>query len=153
MVAERVGGAAGILDASVAQTAYALSKGKLWLPGKPTGPDLTIASLKVIGRRGHDHQMFISAAHKGPFTKAASSTTATYPSLWNHSAKREKRMACIPDSQMLVKRGMEQRAYELWKTASRSHLTLDFRFTSQPLSVAFTEREVDRWYCLAECNL
>ncbi len=36
---------------------------------------------------------------------------------------------------------MEERVYELWQTASRSHLTLDFRFTSQPLSVAFTERK------------
>ena len=42
---------------------------------------------------------------------------------------------------MVVKVGMEERAYELWQTASRSHLAMDFRFTSQPLSVAFTERK------------
>ena len=35
---------------------------------------------------------------------------------------------------------MEEKAAKVWATASRSHLNLDFRFNSQPLSVAFTER-------------
>ena len=35
---------------------------------------------------------------------------------------------------------MENRADEVWATASRAHLTLDFRFNSQPLAAAFTER-------------
>ena len=134
-------GAARIEDASVAQAMHALSNGKIWLPTWLKAIDLPIVSLKDIGQRGHDHQLFISAAHKGPFTKVSASPTATYPALWNHKAPNEKRMICIPDSQMTVKNGMEERASELWETASRSHLTLDFRFTSQPLSVAFTERK------------
>ena len=134
-------GAARIEDAAVAQTAQALANGKLWLPSQLEPLTLPIAQLKGIGQRGHDHQLFISAAHRGPFTKERASSAATYPSLWNHNAQNERRMICEPDSQMTVKRGMEERAYELWQTASRSHLTLDFRFTSQPLSVAFTERK------------
>ena len=134
-------GAVRIEDASVAQTAHALSNGKLWLPAQLEPQTLPIAQLKDVGHRGNDHQLFISAAHKGPFTKAEASPTATYPSLWNHNAKNEERMVCVPDSQMRVRRGMEERANELWQTASRSHLTMDFRFTSQPLSVAFTDRK------------
>ena len=133
-------GAARILDASLAQTAHALSTSKLWLPTQLKAIDLPIARLKDVGQRGHDHQLFISAAHKAPFTKSSANPTATFPSLWNHNAKNEKRMVCPLDSQMLVKRGMEERAYELWATASRSHLNLDFRFNSQPLTSAFTER-------------
>ena len=134
-------GAVRIVDVSVAQTAHALSTGNLWLPTQLKAIDLPIAQLKDIGQRGHDHQLFISAAHKGPFTKASASPTATYPSLWNHNARNEKRMVCPPDSQMLVKRGMEERSYELWASASRSHINADFTFGSQPLAVAFTERE------------
>ena len=48
-------------------------------------------------------------------------------------------MVCSPDLELRVKPGMEQRATEIWETASRAHLTLDFRFTSQPLASAITE--------------
>ena len=36
---------------------------------------------------------------------------------------------------------MEEKAAAAWATASRTHINLDFRFNSQPLTAAFTERE------------
>ncbi len=132
-------GAARIFDVSVAQVAYALSRGKLWLPAEPGAVELPMALLNEVGKRGLDSQMFISAAHKGPFTRSNASATATYPSLWNHNAKNETRMICDPDSQLLVRPGMESEAAEVYDTASRAHLNRDFRFTSQPLTAAFTE--------------
>ena len=50
-------------------------------------------------------------------------------------------MFVIPDSELLVRQGMEDKAAVIWATASRAHLNRDFQFNSQPLSVAFTERE------------
>ena len=132
-------GAARVLDCAIAQTAHALSEGKLWLPGQRNPIDLPIARLRDVGRRGLDSQMFISAAHEGPFEMAGYSPTATYPSLWNHSARRETRIVCQPDSQMRVKIGMEDRAAEVWETASRVHLNREFTFSAQPLAAAFTE--------------
>ena len=35
---------------------------------------------------------------------------------------------------------MEEKAAVIWATASRSHLSLDFRFNSQPLTAAFTDQ-------------
>ena len=134
-------GAARILDGSIAQVAHSLSAGDLWLPAEPRAHQLSMTELSQIGRRGVDHQFFVSEAHLAPFTKAVASPTATYPALWNHDAKNETRMICAPDSQMLVKPGMETRANELWATASRAHLTLDFRFTSQPLAASITEQK------------
>jgi len=134
-------GAARVLDGAVAQTAHALTEGRLWLPGQRDAADLPIARLRDVGRRGLDSQMFISAAHEGPFEKSEYSPTATYPSLWNHNARNETRVICEPDSQMRVKIGMEDRAAEVWDTASRVHLNRDFRFNSQPLAAAFTELE------------
>ena len=132
-------GAARIRDASVAQTAYSLSSGKLWLPAEPSSYDIPVAQMSQVGRRGLDSQLFISSAHKGPFTKVPPSPTATYPALWNHDAKNETRMVCTPDSQLLVRPGMEAKASEVWATASRVHINRDFTFGSQALVIAFTE--------------
>ena len=130
-------GAVRIKDYSLSQTAYALSHSMLWLPGQHSSMQLKIAALSALGNRGLHHINI--AGSSGPFTKEPPSPTATYPALWNHNAQSETRVVCSPDSQLLVRQGMEDKAATVWKTASRAHLNLDFRFNSQPLTVAFTE--------------
>ena len=103
--------------------------------------ELPTAQLNQVGQRGLDSQMFVSPAHKGPFTRAPASPTATYPSLWSHNARNETRMICVPDSQLLVRQDMEENVPKVWATASRAHLSRGFRFNSQPLTTAFTEQE------------
>ena len=132
-------GAVRITDYSLAQTAYALSHSKMWLPGVGTSLPLKVAPLREIGNRGWYHINI--AGSTGPFTKSPPSPTATYPALWNHNAKKETKLICVPDCQLLVKPRMEDRAIKSWDTASRSHINLDFRFNSQPLTVAFTEEK------------
>ena len=123
-------------DYSVAQVAHALVDSRLWLPTQGTSLGISMARLSEIGNRGwHDINI---AGSKAPFTKIEPSPTATYPSLWNHNAKKETRFICEPDSQLQVRPGMESRAAESWATASRAHLNRDFTFGSQPLAVAFT---------------
>ncbi len=134
-------GAARLRDAAVAQVAHALADGRLWLPPQPAAQALPIAPLRQIGQRGLDSQLFISAAHRGPFTRSAPSPTADYPALWNHNALRETRMVCAPDWSLRVRPGAEARAAEVWATASRCHLNREFTFGSQALAVAFTEFE------------
>ncbi len=134
-------GAARILDASVAQVAYSLSVGELWLPTQSNSQKLMITPLNQVGRRGLDHQLLVSVAHKGPFSKMDASDTATYPAIWNHHATEETRMICAPDLQLVVRPGMEEKAGEIWATASRTHLNSEFTFGSQALAVAFTERK------------
>ena len=60
--------------------------------------------------------------------------------MWNHDARKETRIVCEPDSQLQARQGMEEKAAEVWATASRTHINRDFRFNSQPLAAAFTER-------------
>ena len=134
-------GAARMADAALAQTVHALSAGKLWLPAQPKAMNLPVTKLQEIGQLGVHDSYLTMTTHKGPFTKAQASPTATYPSLYNHDAKLEPRLICQPDSQLQVRRGMETRAAELWATASRVHMNRDFRLNSQPLAVAFTEHK------------
>ena len=132
-------GAVRSSDFSVAQVGYALSHSKLWLPNQLTTPKVGIAPLNVVGRMGLVHRDITGPIPRGPFDKVEPSPTAAYPALWNHDAKRETRMVCEPDSQLIVRIGMEAKSHEVWATASRAHLNLDFRLNSQPLAAAFTE--------------
>ena len=134
-------GAVRVLDYSLAQTAYALSESKLWLPGHHSPLELRVAQLAEIGSLGLYDLDITGQPPQGPFTRIAYSTTATYPTLWNHNARNETRIICAPDSQLQVRPGMEAKAATVWATAGRSHLNREFTFGSQALAVSFTELE------------
>ena len=142
-VAREAWGVVRVADCSLAQTARVLSDSKLWLPGSPQPLALKIARLGAVGTLGLVDRDIIGPPPppRGPFTKAAATPTATYPALWNHDAAKEMRMTCEPDSSLHVRQGMEAKAAEVWKTASRAHFSRGFRFNSQPLAAAFTDRE------------
>ena len=129
-----------ISDASLAQAAFSLSRSQLWLPSLASFRHLKVVPIKEIGQRGLHDMNIAGNSPSAPFTKLSFSPTATYPSLWNHKASRETRLVCQPDSQLQVKVGMENRAAEVWKTASNCHINRDFRFNSQPLAASLTER-------------
>ena len=130
-----------IKDIAVAQVAHALANAQLWLPTYREPLPIPIKALYTIGQCGLVHRLIVGPPHPAPFTKIKYTPTASYPSLWNHDAKKETRMICKPDSQLSVRRGMEKRASEVWATASRPHLNMEFTYGSQALAVAFTERE------------
>ena len=134
-------GAVRIKDYSLTQTAYALSQSQLRLPSRPDAAELKVASLTSVGSRGLVHRLIVGPPNPAPFEKVPPSSTATYPALWNHNAKNETRIVCEPDSQLLVRKGMEDQAGAVWQTAGRCHINLDFTFGSQPLAVAFTEHK------------
>ena len=134
-------GGVRMTDYSLAQTAYELANSRLWLPGQAKPLNLKTVSLRGVGALGLVHRDITGPRPRGPFDKTVASPTATYPALWNHNARKETRIVCEPDSQLLVRKGMEAKAAEVWATAGRAHLNLDFTFGSQALAVAFTEQE------------
>ena len=132
-------GSVRIADYSLAQTAFALSQSKLWLPGLPNACDIEIRRLADFASLGLYNLDIVGKPPQGPFDKSVPSPTATYPSLWNHNAKKETRLVCEPDSQLLVRPGMEAKAATVWSHAGRSHINQEFTFGSQALAAAFTE--------------
>ena len=134
--------AVGIADFSVAQSAYQLTKGTVWLPQMQEQDALSIPMVATqdSGRVGINHNNIVGRGSQTAFNLIKPPSTApTYPMLWNHDAQREKRMVVAPDSEGRVKRGRESRAAEIWDTRSHAHHNADFRFNSQPLAIAFTE--------------
>ncbi len=130
-----------MLDYALAQTAYHLTTSNFWIPGISNNPNLPISPRGEIGRLGLVSRDINGPAPRGSFDKTSYSPTATYPALWNHDAKQETKMICLPDSQLLVRMGMEDKAASAWEVVSRAHLNVEFTFGSQPLTAAFTERE------------
>ena len=134
---------AGITDLSIAQTAYQLTLGRLWLPGMFNADthQLPITLMEKIGRLGYLHRDINGAGERGSFDIRSPYTAgATFPTLWGHDAPRERSLVVDPDSEARIRIGKEQRAHEIWATRSRVHHNADFRFNSQALAVAFTER-------------
>ena len=137
---EAAWGGVRLSDFSLAQTAYALSRSQLWLPGQASPLDLNVTPLSAVGELGLVDRDITGPRPRGPFDRTAADPTATYPALWNHNARKETRLVCEPDSQLQVRVGMEAKAAEVWATAGHSHLNRDFTFGSQALAVAFTEQ-------------
>ena len=136
--------AVGIADSIAIQTAYQLVQGRVWLPQLRDQDTLHLpmATLQQVCQVGINHNNIVGNGSQTAFDRIKSTSIAsTYPMLWNHDAQREKSMVVEPDSEGRVKIGREGRAGEIWDTRSHAHHNADFRFNSQPLAVAFTERQ------------
>ena len=136
--------AVGVSDFSVAQTAFQLVNGLLWLPQmhERDGVPLSISTVTPEGELGKGDAVIVGREGKAAFERIRPPSNApTYPMLWGHDAQREKRIVVAPDSEGRISAGMETLAAEIWGTRSHAHHNRDFRFNSQPLAVAFTEKQ------------
>ena len=146
---------AGIVDASLAFTAYHLEQGRFIsvtsLDEQPV--PLPIAKIAQIARRGPVHRDITGVERdgtiRGPFERVSPPVNPipTHPLLWHHNAQRERALIVEPDSEGLIREvadrqeEINRKASRIEATASRAHYNLDLRFNSQSLIVAMTERK------------
>lgn len=139
-------GLAAIAEPDVARAALALNEGLLRLARISDTP-VPVAKLGQIGEPGPVHRDVDgrdrnTEAYRGPFDTEPleRGRTASYPVLWAHDAGsgRESQLEVLPDRQGRVRVGMVQRAHDVWATATRLHLSLDFQLNSQPLAACLT---------------
>ncbi len=145
----------GISDLSLAQSAYQLSRGRLWIEGMADAnvADIPIATIGDVANRVGPHDLDITGAliksddlPQGPFEKIAGVPWgAAYPCLWNHDSSRERRLTVLPDSHCRIRQvagrvpaRLRDRAEARWATASRAHYNRDLQFNSQSIIVATT---------------
>lgn len=146
----------GISDLSLAQSAFQLSKGRLWVEGMAAANQMNmpIATIGDVASRVGPHHLDIVGAKiktdglpQGPFEKIRGVPQgAAYPCLWNHNAARERCLVVPPDSHCKIREvagrvppGLQERAEARWATASRAHYNQDLQFNSQSIIVATTE--------------
>ena len=147
---------AGISDGEVAQAAYNLTMGELVQLGRPGRPpiSLPIVAIREIANRGPYHADIYwsnsDGTPRGPFEliKPAVNEAPTYPMLWSHNNRLERRLVVEHDSEGKIKvsedgsipRDLLIKADEITMTVSRVHYNRDVTISSQSLMVATTER-------------
>ena len=140
-------GCAQVAESDVAQAALAFAYSRLALPRiEPMALPLT-----RLGHLGHPglvdrdiNGKNPDGAPRGPFDIHAmpAGRTASYPVLWWHDHRRERRLLVEPDSQGRVREGCDAHARKVWETATRFHSNRDFRINSQPLAACLTPTPV-----------
>ena len=136
----------GIADGELAQAAWYLERGSLLQTGLPNAVplELHIVRIRDVAGRGPfnlDIYQDTPTGPRGPFLlrKLEPGKAPTYPMLWKHDAKRERRLMVAPDAEGAIKPDMDTKAAAIWATASNVHYNRLFRFNSQSLLVAYTE--------------
>ena len=143
------GGPAGVRSISVIEAARSLEAGSLRLPRTVSTVDLPVVTLGTVAKRGLVHRDINggptdrqkTGPPQGPFVKRAirSGEVPSYPMLWAHAAKRERRFVVQPDSSGDPRPGDRERAVERWnRAASTLHSNLDFQLNSQSLAMCLT---------------
>jgi hypothetical protein len=147
---------ARVRDFALAQTAFQLVKGSLWLPGmkKSEVGSLPMATVGKIGKIGPYHSDINGRTQnggiRGPFDihPAPSKGTPTYPALWAHDAEREYAMSFPADCEAIPVNGdtkaeqlaIDQKVEGVWGTASHCHFNVNFQFNSQATAMQYTPR-------------
>ena len=136
------GGCAALRETALAEAMMALSDGVLRMP-RWTPTALQTTRLGALGRRGPLHRDIGNGKDgeppfRGPFKIVPANGVPSYPALWAHDAERERRLVVQPDSEGLVRRGCEDHALRVWRTAATLHFTLDFQINSQSLTACLT---------------
>ncbi len=133
------GGCAALRDASLAETLMELKRGQLRMSRYGERHSVPIVELGELGERGLLYRDIGSLnpgapPYRGPFRVVDIGPAPDYPMLWGHAADRERRLVVAPDKQGEVLPGCEDRAVEVWETATRMHFSLNFRLNSQSLA-------------------
>ncbi len=103
---------------------------------------LPLVRLADLGTKGPVDRLLVRNAVTGgggPFEFLPHPNGKTdFPVLWSHDHLKETYLTVHPDQHGRPVAGREQRAADLWKTATRLHFNRDFRYTSQPLAACLT---------------
>ena len=136
------GGCAPLREPTIAESALALHRGLLRLPRMRETHALPVAKIHALGKKG-PHDMQINGKANGPFDVIARRDAAAYPMLWRHTATRERRLTVEPDCEGRVRPNRDEKALDVWNTATRLHVNRDFRLNSQSLAACLTpERSI-----------
>ncbi len=145
---------ARIVDFSLAQSAYHLSAYRqIWLPRQIKPVAITMTTVNQIGGLGPVHRDINgtnpNGSIRGPLEirQLRPDSVPTYPVLWAHKNSRERTLVFEADSEgipRLVNSAEEQsiineKAAQVYLTASHCHSNLDFGFNGQSTAMQFTE--------------
>ena len=135
--------ALGIRDLTLAQTAYQLSRGEIWLPGMdvPIQHNLSIQPIARFAKVGFADNN-IANNNAAAFQRLAVSASPTYPMVWRNRSKEQRKLLLHPDQEGRVKPGKEALASRIWELKSHALVAREVSFHSQSLVAGFAKQPV-----------
>ena len=147
-----------IHDHAVAQTAFQLEEGRIWLPGsmKAVLSDVPLCALGQLGGPGPYHldisgSTVSGGAPRGPFELRATAAPAatSFPVLKEHNEARERFLEIAPDAEGVIRQSAsatvqkitDERAQAVWATKTKLHFATDLRFNANALVACLTTRD------------
>ncbi len=145
---------ARIVDFALAQSAYHLAEyHQVWLPRQTKPINVTTSSVSQIGIIGPVHRDINGTnpdgSIRGPLEirQLRPDSVPTYPVLWAHNNIRERTLVFEADREGIPRHVdsaeeqfiIDEKAVQLFETASHCHSNLDFGFNGQSTAMQFTE--------------
>ena len=148
------GHCASVIHTELVDTVRNLHNGKLKLPRMRETYSFPTTMLGELGKRGLVHrdingidrrsvpgQQESTQYFRGPFCIELTTDEPTFPVLWNHAADRERCIVVQPDKCGIIRDNCDDRAHNVWKTATKLHFSLDFQLNAQSLAACLTPME------------
>jgi len=129
--------AISFLQTTLAQTAWHLARGKLFLPGK-SAANLPIKPLKEIGQTSPSHLKI--KGRKAPCNMTVDAAGSGYPAIWHHNARSIVKMAGEPNARLTAKVGREDETHAIWSHAGRVHVASYLRLNTQRIAAVWSEK-------------
>lgn len=129
--------AISFLQTALAQTAWHLARGKLFLPGnRPV--KLPIKPLREIGETSPSHLKI--KGRQAPCRMTVDMKGSGHPVIWHHNAKSIDKMAGQPNARITAKPGREEEADVIWEHAGRAHVASYLRLNTQRIAAVWSEK-------------
>ena len=142
-MSEFEGGCSGIRNVELAKFMSKVIKNNTinFSRSKEKYTKLNLAQLKLLGERGLLARDINGDNERGPFDVISlqPGTVPTWPMLWRHDSKKERKMIVEIDRQGEIRPNCDTKAKDVWlKSASLFHICIDFRLNSQSLAACIT---------------
>ena len=136
----------GVEDVSLVGICEALKRGQLIDIQRGRSTSLGVCHISEVATVGPVHRSvgsLTTVRERGAFAVFRPPVTAepTFPVLWAHNAKQERKLIVMVDSEGIPRPELEKEATRIWATASRAHYNSDLQFNAQSIIVAMTDRK------------
>ena len=131
-----------VVDPLVEQAAFTLQNDRIDDSSRPCRFDI-LKSVYGIGPISRDIIGTENGRIRGPFNKYPIQGNPRYTALWNNNKTLQTRMVVSPDVGLEPKSdASDEHVKKIWSTASRVHINISPRFTSNKLIAALTEKKI-----------
>lgn len=142
----------GTRDYTLHQIAYHIRSGRLYLPRLWMSLEIPVIELRDIASIGPSHLQIrggqpsskeMTTSYSGPFNVREYHTGCIYPALWNNDQQKQRQMVIPPDASLEPRPDYnDKQVRRVWESATRLHMNIEARTTSQCLLAAYVRDPV-----------